>query len=97
MITSCGTIEWIEQEEIKADTDKVIGGGNAGNTIAARLALAGESVAVLEAGGFYETLNGNRTQVPGYNWQAVPSVFSGGMFTSLVGYDLVSTPQPVRF
>ncbi|KAK6063373.1 hypothetical protein SCUP234_13403 [Seiridium cupressi] len=48
----------------------VIGGGNAGNTIAARLALdpANYSVAVLEAGSFYEILDGNRTQIPGYNY-----------------------------
>lgn len=35
----------------------VIGGGNAGNTIAARLALANYSVAIVEAGSFFETLN----------------------------------------
>ncbi|MCJ1356957.1 MAG: hypothetical protein MMC33_006953 [Icmadophila ericetorum] len=48
----------------------IVGGGNAGNAIAARLALdpANYSIAVVEAGSFYETLDGNRTQVPGYNW-----------------------------
>ena len=48
----------------------IIGGGKAGNTIAARLALdpANYSVAVVEAGSFYEILDGNRTQVPGYNY-----------------------------
>jgi len=41
----------------------VVGGGTAGNAIAARLALdpANYSVAVIEAGSFYETLNSNRT------------------------------------
>lgn len=44
-----------------------MGGGNAGNVVAARLAQdpANFSVAVIEAGGFYETLDGNRTQIPG--------------------------------
>lgn len=46
----------------------VVGGGNAGCVIAARLALEGHSVAVLEAGSFYEITDGNRTQVPGYNF-----------------------------
>lgn len=45
----------------------VVGGGNAGLAIATRLAEdAGVSVAVIEAGGFYETDNGNRSVVPGY-------------------------------
>ncbi|KAJ0103985.1 hypothetical protein J7T55_011002 [Diaporthe amygdali] len=45
----------------------IVGGGNAGNVVAARLAQdpANFSVAVIEAGGFYETLDGNRTQIPG--------------------------------
>ncbi|KAL6719409.1 hypothetical protein ACLMJK_003649 [Lecanora helva] len=41
----------------------VVGGGNAGLTIAARLA-EGASVAVIEAGGFYEMGNGNLSQIP---------------------------------
>ncbi|KAK8859779.1 hypothetical protein PGQ11_010513 [Apiospora arundinis] len=50
----------------------VVGGGTAGNTIAARLALdpANYSVALIEAGTFYEILSSNRTQVPGYNFEA---------------------------
>ncbi|KAM3428468.1 hypothetical protein NHJ13734_008589, partial [Beauveria thailandica] len=43
----------------------VIGGGNAGLTLATRLAeQQGGTVAVVEAGSFYETGNGNRSQVP---------------------------------
>ncbi|GFF24954.1 predicted protein [Aspergillus udagawae] len=51
----------------------VVGGGTAGNAIAARLALdpANYSVAVVEAGSFYEILNSNRTQVPGYDFYSV--------------------------
>ncbi|KAJ5972442.1 Glucose-methanol-choline oxidoreductase [Penicillium vulpinum] len=43
----------------------VIGGGTAGLTIATRLAEQGAgSVAVVEAGGFYELNNGNLSQIP---------------------------------
>ena len=41
----------------------VVGGGNAGLTLAARLAESA-SVAVIEAGGFYEMGNGNLSQIP---------------------------------
>ncbi|KAI8952985.1 GMC oxidoreductase [Xylaria longipes] len=44
----------------------VVGGGNAGLTIATRLAEQQTgSVAVVEAGTFYEISNGNLTQIPG--------------------------------
>ncbi|KAL8675736.1 MAG: hypothetical protein Q9186_007642 [Xanthomendoza sp. 1 TL-2023] len=45
----------------------ILGGGTAGLTIATRLAQdPAISVAVVEAGGFYEIDNGNRSIVPGY-------------------------------
>lgn len=44
----------------------VVGGGTAGLTIATRLAEGNVSVAVVEAGGLYETDNGNLSVVPGY-------------------------------
>lgn len=44
----------------------VVGGGTAGLAIATRLATANLSVAVIEAGGFYEFDNGNLSVVPGY-------------------------------
>ena len=43
----------------------VIGGGTAGLTLANRLS-AKFSVAVIEAGDFYEFANGNNSQVPAY-------------------------------
>ncbi|KAK1140545.1 hypothetical protein N8T08_010291 [Aspergillus melleus] len=49
----------------------IVGGGTAGLTIASRLALSQSnlSVAVVEAGGFYEVDNGNASVVPGYGSQ----------------------------
>ncbi|KAL8800199.1 MAG: hypothetical protein Q9200_007325 [Gallowayella weberi] len=45
----------------------VIGGGTAGLTVATRLAQGSTfSVAVIEAGGFYEQDNGNFSTIPGY-------------------------------
>ncbi|KAI4137857.1 MAG: hypothetical protein LQ341_004948, partial [Variospora aurantia] len=45
----------------------IIGGGTAGLTIASRLAEnPALSVAVVEAGGFYQADNGNLSVVPGY-------------------------------
>ena len=45
----------------------VVGGGTAGNAVATRLAKNGSySVAVVEAGGFYEADNGNLSTVPAY-------------------------------
>jgi choline dehydrogenase len=44
----------------------VVGGGNAGLTIATRLAEQQSGrVAVVEAGSFYEIGNGNQSQIPG--------------------------------
>ncbi|TVY83212.1 Versicolorin B synthase [Lachnellula suecica] len=43
----------------------IVGGGTAGNTLARRLAANSKfSVALIEAGGFYETDNGNLTDIP---------------------------------
>lgn len=45
----------------------VVGGGTAGLTIASRLAQnTSNTVAVVEAGSFYELTNGNLSQVPAY-------------------------------
>lgn len=44
----------------------IVGGGTAGLSLATRLAEGNASVAVVEAGGLYETDNGNLSVVPGY-------------------------------
>lgn len=64
----------------------VVGGGTAGLAIANRLAENDTfSVAVIEAGGFYELENGNLTMVPAYYQQNLghPSI----------DWDFQTTPQ----
>lgn len=71
----------------------VVGGGTAGLTIAARLAAAGKSVAVVEAGG-WATEMGNLTTVPGYafsNPVLAPIEFFPPI--PLLDWELLSQPQ----
>lgn len=71
----------------------VLGGGNAGLTIAARLAEI-VTVAVIEAGSFYEIGNGNISQIP-----ADDAYFTGkdkDDFNPLVDWGFQTTPQAVR-
>ncbi|KAI7551043.1 GMC oxidoreductase [Hortaea werneckii] len=71
----------------------VVGGGTAGLTIATRLAAANLSVAVIEAGGFYELDNSNLSVVPGY-----ATYFTGSApdnFQPLVDWAIATTEQKV--
>lgn len=71
----------------------VLGGGNAGLTIATRLAETA-TVAVIEAGSFYEIDNGNISQVPAFD-----SFFTGkdlDDFNPLIDWGFHTTPQAVR-
>lgn len=74
----------------------VVGGGTAGLTIAVRLAEDPTiSVAVIEAGGFYEIDNGNRSTVPGY-----ANFYTGSdpkNYQPLVDWGFSTVPQTVRF
>lgn len=54
----------------------VVGGGTAGSAIAARLAEAQQTVAVIESGGFYQLDNGNRSVIPQYANFKFPIYFS---------------------
>ena len=72
----------------------IVGGGTAGLTVATRLAEASSSVAVIEAGGFYEIDNGNLSVVPGYC-----TFYTGTDISNtqpLVDWSFVTTPQTVR-
>ena len=73
----------------------VVGGGTAGLTIASRLASEPSiSVAVIEAGGFYQADDGNTSVVPGYC-----TLYSGtdpADTNPLVDWGFVTVPQAVR-
>ena len=71
----------------------VVGGGTGGLAIATRLAAANLSVAVIEAGGFYETDNSNLSIVP-----ADATYFTGAdptNFQPLIDWGISTVPQPV--
>ncbi|RDL33850.1 Uncharacterized protein BP5553_08218 [Venustampulla echinocandica] len=68
----------------------IIGGGNAGLTLAARLSKK-NTVAVIEAGSFYEIDNGNISQVPAFD-----AYFTGkdhNDFNPLIDWGFLTTPQ----
>ncbi|KAI9653644.1 MAG: hypothetical protein M1821_006991 [Bathelium mastoideum] len=71
----------------------IVGGGTAGLALATRLsANRSLSVAVVEAGGFYEIDNSNYSTVPGYD-----SYYTGAdpaNFQPLIDWGFVTTPQP---
>ena len=69
------------------------GGGTAGLAIATRLAQGSHSVAVIEAGSFYEIGNSNFSQVPLY--AAAFSAKSPFQESPQVDWGFVTTPQPV--
>ena len=69
-----------------------VGGGTAGLTIATRLA-ASQSVAVIEAGSFYELGNSNYSQIPLF--AAAFTAKSPFQESPQVDWGFVTTPQPV--
>ena len=75
----------------------VIGGGTAGLTVATRLAgKAGISVAVIEAGGFYEQETGNLSLIPG-NTVLFDGTTPGVGINILTDWNFTTVPQTVSF
>jgi choline dehydrogenase len=74
---------------------EVIGGGTAGITIASRLAEDPSiSVAIVEAGGFYEVDNGNYSVLPGlYPYSSFLAATESFPQQPLMDWGLVSVPQ----
>ncbi|TID06898.1 Dehydrogenase patE [Colletotrichum higginsianum] len=74
----------------------VVGGGTAGLTLAARLAATSASVAVVEAGGFYEVENANNSVVPLLSLTGIAFVDPSPAFVPqpLMDWSLVSEPIP---
>ena len=70
----------------------VVGAGTAGLALASRLSGAGISVAVVEAGGFYEVDNGNLSVVPGYTTFYTGTAPSN--YQPLIDWGISTTPQP---
>ncbi|KAL8989660.1 MAG: hypothetical protein Q9177_001502 [Variospora cf. flavescens] len=71
----------------------IVGGGTAGLTLARRLAAnTSVTVAVIEAGGLYETDNGNFSQIPAF---ATYWVTEGPPRNPLVDWYQQTEPQPV--
>lgn len=73
----------------------VVGGGNAGLTLATRLAeQQGGRVAVVEAGSFYEIGNGNRSQVPFFDHYYISKAKDD--WQPQVDWGYITSPQKVR-
>lgn len=67
----------------------IVGGGTAGLTMATRLAKNPSlSIAVIEAGGFYEQEDGNLSVVPAYEVASLGA--------TIVDWNFLTTPQAVR-
>ncbi|KAJ4415220.1 hypothetical protein N0V82_007457 [Gnomoniopsis sp. IMI 355080] len=69
----------------------IVGGGTAGLTLATRLAEGNASVAVVEAGGFYETDNSNLSVVPGYATYFTGSDLNN--YQPLIDWGIATTEQ----
>ena len=72
----------------------IIGGGTAGLTLASRLSeRSGLQIAIVEAGGHYETDSGNNSVVPGYAGYGASTDASTANDTPLIDWGFVTAPM----
>ncbi|KAI4179793.1 MAG: hypothetical protein LQ348_005325 [Seirophora lacunosa] len=77
-------------------TREIIGGGTAGLTVAERLSEDPTvSVAVIEAGGFYELENGNKSQIPAFYLKDFNQTAAPETIQPLVDWGYIIEPQVV--
>ncbi|TVY91829.1 Dehydrogenase [Lachnellula willkommii] len=70
----------------------IVGGGTAGLTLADRLTQNGSlSVAVVEAGSFYEITNSNLSQIPAFDFFYTSSATTG--IQPLIDWGIITSPQ----
>ena len=83
--------------KIKADKgSQVVGGGTSGLAVAKRLAENPTvSVAVIEAGGFYELDNSNISQIPAFFTFNSNSAPDPGNIQPLIDWGIITTAQAV--
>lgn len=70
----------------------IVGAGTAGIPVAVRLAEAGNTVALIEAGSLHHLGNGNFSQVPLYA-SAFQHTYPGSLINPIVDWNLTTTPQ----
>jgi choline dehydrogenase len=70
----------------------IVGGGTAGLVLANRLSASGQyTIAVIEAGTFYELSNGNQSQIPRYVWNGAGLTFDD--VNPLVDWNFTTEPE----
>ena len=75
---------------------QIVGGGTSGLTVAKRLAEDPKvSVAVIEAGGFYELDNSNISQIPAYYTFNVNSAPDPASIQPLIDWGIITAAQKV--
>ena len=88
---------YVTLTKTKADKgSQVVGGGTSGLTVAKRLAEnPAVSVAVIEAGGFYELDNSNISQIPAFHTFNSNSAPDPANIQPLIDWGIITTAQAV--